>query len=168
MHAVYLLSVTLHILAAMTWTGGMIFLVVVVVPLLRRGDRAAAAAFLRESGTRFRAVGWTCFAVLLVTGAVNLSFRGVHAADLVSAAWLGSAAARPIVLKLATFAAILGASAVHDFVLGPRATAAVERDPASAEAERLRRRASLLGRVEALLALVAVGLGVVIVRGWPW
>jgi copper resistance protein D len=164
----YLLSVWLHILAAVTWIGGIAFLVLVVVPWLRRGDRARGAALLRETGARFRDVGWGCFAVLLLTGSFNLWMRGVRPGDLVSAGWLASPFGRAVAWKLGLFAAVLVVSAVHDFWLGPRAAIAVERDPASAAAESLRRRASLLGRANALLGISLVGLGVILVRGWPW
>jgi uncharacterized membrane protein len=167
MRWLYLTSVWLHLLAAITWIGGMFFLVLVVVPWLRSGARVDAGAFLRETGARFRTVGWSCFAILLVTGLVNLWARGVRPADLLSPAWLGSPFGRAVGLKLLVFALVLGVSGIHDFVLGPRATAAIERDPRSAEAQRVRRQASLLGRVNVLLALCLVALGVVLVRGWP-
>jgi len=58
--------------------------------------------------------------------------------------------------------------AIHDFSVGPKATAALQRDPGSAESEALRRRASLMGRGDALLSLLLVALAVTLVRGWPW
>ena len=82
MPALYLLSVWIHILAAMAWIGGMFFLVLVVVPWLRAGNRANAGAFLRETGQRFRSVGWSCFAILTVTGTFNLYARGVRLGDV--------------------------------------------------------------------------------------
>jgi uncharacterized membrane protein len=167
-HALYYASVVLHILAAITWIGGMFFLMLVVVPWLRKGDRATAAAMLRETGTRFRNVGWACFAIVLVTGTFNLWVRGVRPASFVDPAWLGSSFGTAVVLKLAVFALVLAISAVHDFVHGPQATAAIARDPRSPEAERYRRRASLLGRANAVLALVLVLLAVALVRGFPW
>lgn len=55
MHTLYLVSVWLHIVAAMTWIGGMIFLVAVLVPMLRRPERRAQAAELFGIlGVRFR------------------------------------------------------------------------------------------------------------------
>ena len=88
MHALYLLSVWLHILAATVWIGGMSFLVLVVVPWLRRGGRVEAAAFLRETGERFRNVGWSCFLLLAATGTFNLWVRGVRLSDFGRAEWL--------------------------------------------------------------------------------
>jgi uncharacterized membrane protein len=166
-HAVYLLSVWLHILAAITWIGGMFFLVLVVVPWLRAGNRARAGTLLRDTGIRFRTVGWACFAIVLVTGTFNLWFRGVRFSDFANAEWRSSPFGHAVEWKLTTFVIVLAVSAVHDFHLGPRATLAVERDPTSVEAERARRSASLLGRVNVLLALALVALGVIIVRGWP-
>lgn len=168
MPALYLLSVWIHILAAMTWIGGMFFLVLVVVPWLRAGDRANAGAFLRETGQRFRSVGWVCFAILLVTGTFNLYVRGVRLGDFTRAAWLASPFGKSVLLKLGLFALVLLVSAVHDFSVGPRASVAIQDDPKSPEAERLRRQASLMGRGNALLALALVAVAVTLVRGWPW
>lgn len=171
-HQLYLLSVWIHILAAITWIGGMFFLVLVVVPWLRRGDRASAVAFLRDTGLRFRTVGWACFAILLATGIFNLWSRGVRLSDFGNATWRGSPFGRAVLDKLTVFALVLIASAIHDFIVGPRATRAAAGGEAAAtdpgEMERMRRWASRLGRLNALLALVLVALGVILVRGWPW
>jgi putative copper resistance protein D len=166
MHATYLIMVWLHILAAVTWIGGMFFLVLVVVPWLRSSDRVDAATFLRDTGRRFRTVGWCCFAILIVTGTFNLWIRGVRVSDFGNLVWLRSPFGSAVALKLAVFALVLVLSTAHDFVLGPRATQHL-RDPRSALAQRYRRRASILGRANAVLALLLVALAVVIVRGWP-
>jgi putative copper export protein len=167
MHTLYLISVWIHVLAATAWVGGMLFLVLVVVPWLRRGGRVDAAIFLRETGRRFRNVGWACFGLLLVTGTFNLWVRGVRLADFTRVEWLSSPFGLTVLLKLGVFVLILTMSSVHDFSLGPQATLAIGRDPRSPEAEALRRRASLLGRVNLLLALIVVALGVMLVRGVP-
>lgn len=168
MHALYLVSVFLHVLAATTWLGGMLFLVLVVVTWLRAGGASGSAgSFLRETGTRFRAVGWACFGVLLPTGVFQLFVRGVRLTSFVDPTFLGSAAGKVLVAKLALVALVILLSAVHDFGVGPAATTAIAEAPGSTRAERLRRRASLLGRANALLALVIVALAVMIVRGVP-
>jgi hypothetical protein len=81
--------------------------------------------------------------------------------------WLTSPFGHAVVCKLGLFALALVVSAIHDFVVGPRATLAVEHDPRSPAADKLRRQASLLGRANAFLALLLVALGVILVRGWP-
>lgn len=167
MHALYVTSVFLHVLAAVVWIGGMFFLVLVVVPWLRSGNRAVGSKLLRDTGIRFRNVGWACFAVLLGTGILNLGLRGVGFAHFARPGWLTSPFGRAVLLKIGLFAAVLVVSAIHDFAVGPRATRVMEADPGGPEAVRLRRAASWLGRLNVLLALGLLFLGVVLVRGWP-
>lgn len=167
MRLLYLLSVYLHVSSAIVWIGGMAFLVFVVVPWLRAGGQSVAGPFLRETGERFRRVGWICFAVLVITGSFNLWVRGVRWSSFVDPGWLASPFGRTVMLKLSIFAIVLAVSAFHDFVVGPRATRAILADPTSERAGRLRRQAARLGRLNALLALVLVGLAIVIVRGAP-
>lgn len=167
MRTLYLVSVWVHILAAAAWVGGTMFIMLVVVPWLRGGG-VDAARFLRETGQRFRTVAWACFAIVLVTGTFNLWVRGVRLADLVDPAWLASPFGTSVLLKLALFALVLALSGVHDFLLGPRATLAMQHDPRGPEAVRLRRQAALLGRANAVLGLALVAVGVTLVRGALW
>lgn len=168
MHALYIVSVWIHILAASVWVGGMLFLVLVVVPWLRSGGRADAATFLRETGERFRNVGWACFAIVASTGTFNLWVRGVRLGDFTDVQWLRSPFGSTLLVKLGAFLLVLIVSAVHDFVLGPQATTAIARDPSSPAARRARRSASLLGRGNVVLGLLLVACGIMLVRGTPW
>ena len=167
MTTLYLVSVWLHILAAMAWVGGMYFLVLVVVPWLRAGNQQNAGKFLSDTGRRFRSVGWVCFGVLLLTGTFNLWVRGVRVSSFTDAVWLASPFGRSVVLKLELFVVVLMLSAIHDFVVGPRATAALREGPSSPRTQALRKQASFLGRVNAILALLVVAVAVTLVRGWP-
>lgn len=167
MHLLFLISMWLHILAATAWIGGMFFLVLVVVPWLRSSDGDGAGRFLRETGERFRSVGWGCFAVLATTGTINLWVRGIRLGDFVDPVWLRSPFGATMVAKLSIFALVLLMSAVHDFGVGPRAALAMDAAPGSPEALRLRRQASVMGRLNALFALVIVALAVMLVRGTP-
>jgi copper resistance protein D len=75
---VYLISVWLHIMAAVVWVGGTIFLVIVLVPAIRRPQFAAvASALIRFTALRFRCFGWFCFGVFVLTGIVNLVALGI-------------------------------------------------------------------------------------------
>ena len=159
----YVVSVYLHILAAATWVGGIIFLVVVAVPSLRKLDKSAAEPMLRATVFRFRAVGWIAFAVLLVTGLYNLHMRGIGWAELTDPAFRATSSGKALLVKLAGFAVVLVLSAVHDFSIGPRALAALEQG--SPEAQRLRKQTGMIGRINGLVTLVIVFCAVVVVRG---
>lgn len=165
MSPLYYASVTLHVLAAMLWLGGMLFLGAVGAPVLR----AVEPAELRQRlfhllGLRFRTVGWVAIAVLVLTGVVNLHYRGLLRWEgvLGSAAFWGTGLGRALAWKLASVAVMLLASAVHDFALGPRAGALAAGTP---EALRLRRQAALLARGNALVAIVLVMAAVRLARG---
>ncbi|MBP9203074.1 MAG: CopD family protein [Kofleriaceae bacterium] len=162
----YLASVTLHILAATVWLGGIGFIALVVVPLLRQGDRAAGRTLLASSGHRFRTIGWVCFALLLVTGAYNLHVRGIAWAALVDPRFLSTPYGKALGLKLGAVLLVFVLGAVHDFAIGPRAL----REPAGPGpdpgAETARRAASWMGRASAVLGILIVFFAVAFVRGW--
>jgi hypothetical protein len=53
MPTIYVISVTLHVLAAMLWVGGMGFFALVVVPAARNSlERSAPARCCRQWGSR--------------------------------------------------------------------------------------------------------------------
>lgn len=130
-----------HVLAVVVWLGGMLFIALVLVPVVRRlGDPALRTRLVHEAGVRFRTVGWITLGLLLASGLGNL--------------WL-----RPYLLELPRFqvkltlvVVALGLAAVHDFVLGPRAG----RPGAS---PRARVRASWVARVNVVLVTAIVVLG---------
>jgi putative copper resistance protein D len=169
MHLLYLTCVWLHIMAAVIWVGGTIFFALVLVPAIRQPEfSAVAAGMVRWTALRFRWVGWLCFLVFIFTGSINLAFRGLTWNDLSSAIFWRGSFGSVLTLKLLTFAAILAISAIHDFVIGPRAAAAWEKDARSAASARLRRQAVRIARLNLLLALIAIILGTMLVRGAPW
>jgi copper resistance protein D len=166
---IYLVSVWLHIMAAVVWVGGTLFLVIVLVPAIRRPEFGAiASALIRFTALRFRWVGWVCFCIFALTGVVNLAARGIGLQELRGALFWQGSFGRTLAIKLMLVAAILLISAFHDFFLGPRASAAWEADPVSVETLRFRRRAVHLGRLNLLLSLAAIVLGIMLVRGAPW
>ena len=168
-HGLYVGSVVVHIFAAMTWVGGLMFLVFVLVPSLRLiEDPRLRTKLIRVTGMRFRSVGWACLAVLLVTGYVNLAARGMGGESLVTPEFWATGYGRTLGWKLLFFIAVLSISATHDFIIGPRAGALQRRDPGGLEAQRMRFMATWFGRFNLLLSLVIVLLGVLLVRGVPW
>ena len=165
MSALYYLSVTIHVLAAMLWLGGMFFIGVVGAPLLRAIEPPPLRQRLfQELGTRFRRVGWWAIAILAATGIVNLYYRGwLHWHGVFgSADFWRTGLGHALAAKLIAVAFMVTISAVHDFVHGPRAGRAT---PGSAEAVALRRRAALLARINAILGVLLVIAAVRLARG---
>lgn len=165
MSVLYYMNVTIHVLAAMLWLGGMFFLGVVGAPVLRAIEPPALRQRLFQAlGTRARDVGWWAIVVLLGTGIANLHFRGWLHWDgvLGSAEFWRTGSGHALALKLVAVTAMLVVSVTHDFVLGPMAGRAV---PGSAGALVFRRRAALLARANALIGVVVVIAAVRLARG---
>ena len=161
----YYANVTVHVLAAMLWLGGMFFLGVVGAPALRRVEPPPLRqALFRDLGERFRAAGWWAIAVLVVTGVLNLWFRGwLRGASpaLLHAEFWRTGTGHALAAKLACVVVMIATSATHDFVLGPAAGRAA---PGSPRARALRRRAALAARVNALVGVALVVAAVRLAR----
>lgn len=170
MHALFVLSVWIHILAAATWIGGSLFLVIVLAPTIRKLEfREQGWIFIHRVAQRFSWVGWSCFGLLIATGIFNLFVHGGMNRGLLGSGefWLGSYG-KVFAWKLALVGIILVLSAVHDFGLGPQTVRARMENPGSLETRRLLLMVRWAGRVNLLLGLAVMGLGVALVRGWPW
>ncbi len=158
MRIAYLLSVWVHVVAAIVWIGGMCFLALALVPTLRRPEmRPVSTKLIHLLGIHFRKIGWICLGLLILTGFSNLFLRGLSWENIRNLSVLRA--------KLSLVGLILILSLFHDFIVGPRATAALQADSLSLEAQRWRWRASWMGRITLFLALVAVTLGILFSRG---
>jgi len=164
MREIYLLNVTVHVLAAMLWLGGMFSLALVGAPALREVDPPALRAMLfARIGRRLRGVGWGAIAVLVVTGIGNLAFAGTFRGGRIFSAELWrSPYGHALALKLAAVAAMVVVSAVHDFWLGPLAGRLT---PGSPRALQARSRAAWLARINALAGILIVAAAVRLARG---
>ena len=168
MHTLYLVSVWLHIVASMTWIGGMLFLVLVLVPLLRQPDmRDRALQMFHVLGLRFRRVGWLAIITIVITGVLNLLGRGFRLEQVLSGEVFTGVWGHTLAIKLALVTLIVVTSLVHDFHVGPTATRLGREGAAPERRERLRRFASWMGRMTLLAALAVVALAVTLVRGAP-
>ena len=156
----YSTLVVLHILAAMSWVGGMIFLSLVLAPLVR--SRKAAPEFMalfRSAALRFRPIVWVAIAILLITGPMLLSRRGIHVTA--PASWTGI-----VTVKLALASLLLFLTLLHDLLLGPR----VSRVSGIPESQRTTgeqfvfKTARWLPRLSLLLALAVVIAAAVLAR----
>lgn len=159
----YYLTVTVHVLAALVWLGGM-FALALVAPILRSvSDDVTRQRLFQDVGERFRTVGWICIAVLVSTGIAQLHFRGWWGTALwTSAAFWSSPVGHTLATKLGLVVVMLAIQAVHDLDVGPKAGRVPAGTP---EARALRRRAALLARVNVLLGVVLIYLAVRLARG---
>ena len=77
MVSLYFVNVTVHILAAFLWLGGLLFLGIVGAPVLRQVEpQSLRVELFARLGNHFRPIAWVAIAVLLVTGVLSLHFRG--------------------------------------------------------------------------------------------
>ena len=160
----YYLNVTVHVFAALLWLGGMFFLAAVGAPVLRRvEDERLRRNLFRDLGSQFRSVGWAAVGVLVVTGVLNVWFRGMLSWEVLGdPSFWGTRYGTALGWKLASVVVMLAVQAYHDFVLGPASSAA---DPASERGQRLRRRASIYARINAVVGVVLVIAAVRLARG---
>jgi putative copper resistance protein D len=160
----YYVLVTIHVLAALVWLGGMFFLGLVGAPVLRRVEPAALRQQLfNQLGIRFRTVGWAAITALVLSGTAMLHMRGLlHASVLGSRAFWGTDTGSALAVKLVAVAFMLTVSVVHDFVHGPAASRVA---PGSPGAIAMRRRASYLARVNALAGIALLLAAIRLARG---
>jgi copper resistance protein D len=162
--SLYYLNVTIHVLAALFWLGGMFFLAAVGAPVLRSVEPPELRAELfRRLGEQFRTIGWIAIVVLLVTGTLNLELRGLLSMDVLgSGVFWRTRYGVALAWKLGAVTLMLIIQAIHDFSLGP---AASRLTPGSPEMLVARRRAALLARLSAVLGIIIVIAAVRLARG---
>lgn len=163
MRTLYFAVVTLHLLAAITWIGGVLFLALVGAPALRRVEPPSLRTALFDAiGIRFRWVGWGAVIVLLVSGSWLLWYRGWLAWALVSSpTFWRQGVGLALGWKLAMVTLMLVLSLVHDVALSPARARALDARPDGAA---VRRRVVLLARAGAIAALGVVVAAVHLVR----
>ena len=156
----YSMLVILHILAAVTWVGGMIFLSLVLAPLVR--SRKAVPEFMalfRSAALRFRPIVWVAIAILVMTGPMLLSLRGVAVAS--PSSWPGI-----VSVKLTLVALLLLLTLLHDLVLGPQVSrvSAIPESKRTAGEQVVFKTARWLPRLSLLIALAVVMTAAMLAR----
>lgn len=160
----YLAVVALHVLAAMVWVGGTLFLALVGAPALRLVEPPSLRTSLFNAiGVRFRYVGWGAVALLLLTGVALVDLRGWLSADvLLHAAFWQTPVGTAFGWKLGFLVLMLVFSLIHDIAFDPRR--ALQGGEGATPNPAWRRRAMLLGRLGAVAAIAVVVAAVRLAR----
>lgn len=106
----------IHLLAAITFIGGWMFVQLVVRPSLTEGKGKAPSLesleIVKKVGQRFKTVGWVSLMVLVFTGASQLL-------DESGSARIETSWGLIMMLKLFVFALVGGLIFVHDLIIDP-------------------------------------------------
>ena len=150
----------IHLLAAVAWVGGMAFLSVVLVPVLRRDGMFAQYGMLfRTVAYRFRAVVWGAMGILVGTGLVLAVRRSISVTE--PQQWPTIFA-----VKMGFVVLLFSLTLLHDLVVGSQ----MRRVLGTAETERTARDrmfvrfSKVVPRVSLLVALLVLLLAVVLAR----
>ena len=137
----YLLSMVLHFLAVVLWLGHMFFWSLVVGPVTKRIDPPETGRVVRQLSLRFGGLGWPALFILVITGMIMLSYRGVTARQMASGEVFSGPSGRILTIKLILVACMI----LYQFFVGHR-------------------RAPRLIYVNMAVALMIVGLSILLVR----
>lgn len=106
----------IHILAAISWVGGMFFVAFILGPYVRRVVPPQERTTLMAAvGKRFSYLGWSAIFTLVCTGIYNAA-RFLRSWD----ALLSTNFGHILLVKIGLVAVMIGLSIAHDFFLGPR------------------------------------------------
>ena len=136
------------------------FLSLVLAPLVR--ERKAAPEFMalfRSAALRFRPIVWVAMVILLSTGPMLLSRRGIHVME--PASWPGT-----VTVKLTLVSLLLFLTLLHDLILGPRVSqvSAVPEPQRTTGQHVIFKTARWLPRLSLLIALAVVIAAAVLAR----
>lgn len=148
------IALFLHILAAMFWIGGMLFLVLVLVPFLRTiPDPAKKLEIYDIVGRKFSMWGWVAIGMLVITGLIILDMmHGLLPQSLFDLSTYVTSFGKVLAVKLSFVFIVIIISALHDFWIGP---AAVDK-PFLAPLARI------IGRVNFVIAGIILALAVML------
>ena len=155
-----IILVWIHLTAATFWVGGMLFLSLVAVPLLKKNpDPSSAQRGFISLARRFRTFTWIALALLVITGTILLPNQVNLSTPL--GAWPSA-----VLTKLSLVLLLIIISLAHDQFIGPKVRA-LKLKPTSelAAVENILIRLSpLIGRLTMLLGLAILLAAVFMVR----
>ena len=161
-----ILSNYLHILAMSIWVGGMFYIMLVEVPVLRSNLGASEfSSNMALLGKRFQKVGWILLIILLVSGLSNIMLE-----DSIADMMKNENYSKSIAVKMVLFILMVINTAIHTFYLGPKMSNLAEKssiednDDISVEYAKLKKRSMISSGFSLLLSLVIVYYGLIASR----
>jgi uncharacterized membrane protein len=151
------LAYWLHMLATITWIGGLAAIVLFLPPAQRSLDADAFATLLERIQRRLDPVGWMSLAVLVVTGLFQMNASPNYEGFFT----FGNRWAAAILMKHLVFLGMIGISAYMTWGVLPgirRYAILRARGVAGPEGERLQRREITLLRLNLVLGVIVLGL----------
>lgn len=143
------------------WVGGMLYMVLVEVPVLKNNmNPAEFSNKMSLLGNRFKKIGWILLFLLFATGILNIMLESDISAMMKSDTYRIS-----ITVKLILFALMVLNTAIHSLYLGPKMSLLSEKinsnseDEISADLLNLRKRSIFSSALSLLLSLVIVYFG---------
>ena len=134
----------------------MLFLTIVLAPYLAQMASVRDRMHLVNAvGRRFRNTGWVAIGLMITTGLLNLVLRGFQPGQFFDTRF-----GKILFIKLSVILVMLILSFIHDFVLGPKLIGLGQASGATPEFITLRRRVSWLARLNLLLGILVIFLGV--------
>ncbi|UCH91827.1 MAG: CopD family protein [Nitrospirota bacterium] len=155
-----IMVVWIHLTAATFWVGGMLFLSLVAVPLLKKDpDPLSAQRGFINLARRFRTLVWIALALLVITGSLLLPNQVDLSVSL--GKW------PPVVLiKITLVLLLLGMSLAHDQLIGPKVRTLKHKPTPelSAKEKLLIRLSPVISRLTLVLGLAILLAAVFMVR----
>ncbi len=139
----------IHLVAAITLIGGLLFSQVVLTPVVRKTPSdSKSREIIRLAGRRFRTIAWVSLIILILTGAYQMLNESGSAR--IETAW-----GVVLMLKLFLFAIAFGLLLIHDFILDPYALSS-QNTPLPASSPIVPARADILQKGVIVLALAVL------------
>ena len=152
--------VWIHLIAATFWVGGMLFLSLVAVPLLKKDLNPVISQLgFVTLARRFRTLVWVALSLLLVTGSILL-------ANYVNFSETPVVWPPAVLIKLTLVVFLIVVSVAHDQIIGPKVRTLKKKPIAElVKTEKFLLRISpLLARLTLLLGLAILFAAVSLVR----
>ncbi|MCX2726387.1 CopD family protein [Thermomicrobium sp. 4228-Ro] len=147
----------LHLVALSFWLGGQLFLVLVVQPVLRLTvpDRAQRLALTATLGRRYSPLAWVSLGIMIVTGLLLGTHRGVQWTALLS--W-NPGYGRTLAIKMLLVGIVLVLTVLHGRLIGPRLAVAARapHNPHDRGYRQLARWSRVVSSLNLMLTLVIV------------